>query len=154
MRTLTIGNNEYIIEFSIEASLHKECIDTVTGLMTNVAMAKSKADIRALISAMSNVPQTALHMLHAGLLEHQPGLTIEKTKSILKEYMVERKGKEDGNYYSLMELLLEDMENDDFFEMIGLDKMFQTNSEEAEEMNKPKKPQDHKKKSSTKVTEK
>ena len=49
-----------------------------------------------------------------------------------------------------MELLLEDMGNDGFFELIGLDKMFQT----EEKKKAPKTPQDHKKKTSIKPTEK
>ena len=48
-----------------------------------------------------------------------------------------------------MEKLIEEMANDGFFGMIGLDKMFQ-----AEQRREPKKPQDHKKKSSGKVIEK
>ena len=149
MRTLTVGNKEYTIEFSIEASLHKECTEKITGLMAGIAEAQSKSDIKTLISSMADIPQATLHMLHAGLLEHQSDWDMAKTKAVIKQYLIERKGKEDGNYYSLMELLIEDMASDGFFEMIGLDKMFQT-----EEVKKPKKPQDHKKKSTEKVTEK
>ena len=149
MRTLTIGNVDYTIEFSIEASLHKDCTEKVTSLMASVSEATSKEDIKGMISSMADIPQTTFHMLHAGLLENQPNWDISKTKAVIKQYLTERKGQEDGNYYSLMEILIEDMANDGFFEMIGLDKMFQT-----EQKREPKKPQDHKKKSSTKVTEK
>lgn len=151
MRTLTIGNKDYTIEFSIEASLHKDCTEKITGLMANVAMAQSNADIKELISAMADVPQTALHMLHAGLLEHQENWDLSKTKAVVKQYLLDRKGQEDGNYYALMEILLEDMGNDGFFELIGLDKMFQT---EEPKKKQPKMPQDHKIKSRTKVIEK
>ena len=149
MRTLTVGNVDYTIEFSIEASLHKDCTEKVTCLMAGIAEAQSKDDIKTLISNMADIPQTTLHMLHAGLLENQPNWDISKTKAVIKQYLTERKGQEDGNYYSLMETLIEDMANDGFFEMIGLDKMFQT-----EQKREPKKPQDHKKKSSGKVIEK
>lgn len=149
MRTLTIGNVDYTIEFSIEASLHKDCTEKVTSLMASVSEATSKEDIKGMISSMADIPQTTLHMFHAGLLEHQNNWDMSKTKAVIKQYLKERKGQEDGNYYSLMEFLIEDMANDGFFEMIGLDKMFQT-----EQKKEPKKPQDHKKKSSTKVTEK
>jgi len=99
---------------------------------------------------MADVPQTALHMWHAGRLEHQENWDLSKTKAVVKQYLLERKGQEDGNYYALMEILLEDMGNDGFFELIGLDKMFQT---EETKKKQPKMPQDHKKKSSTKVIE-
>ena len=147
MRTLTVGNVDYTIEFSIEASLHKDCTEKVTCLMAGIAEAQSKDDIKILISNMADIPQTTLHMLHAGLLENQPNWDISKTKAVIKRYLIERKGQEDGNYYSLMELLLEEMGNDGFFALIGLDKMFRTEKKE------PKKPQDHKKKSSTKAIE-
>lgn len=150
MKTLKIGNKEYTIEFSIEASLYKDCTEKVTNLMTGVAVAENKADIKALISTMTDVPQTTLHMLHAGLLEHQEDWTMADTKALIKQYFLERKGQEDGNYYSLMELLLEDMGNDGFFELIGLDKMFQT----EEKKKAPKTPQDHKKKTSIRPIEK
>ncbi len=147
MRTLTVKNKEYTIEFSIEASLYKDCTEKVTNLMTGVAVAESKSDIKELISNMADIPQTTLHMLHAGLLENLTGWDISSTKALLKEYLQERKGMEDGNYYSLMELLLEDMMNDGFFELIGLDKMFAPTKKKE-----PKVPQDHKKKNA-KVTE-
>lgn len=147
MKTLTIGKVDYTIEFSIEASLYKDCTEKITALMAGIAEAHSKADMKTLISSMADIPQTTLHMLHAGLLEHQENLTIADTKAIVKQYLLERKGQEDGNYYSLMEILIEEMANDGFFEMIGLDKMFQTDEKE------PKKPQDHKKKSNVKVIE-
>lgn len=148
MRTLTIGKEEYTIEFSIEASLHKDCTEKVTCLMAGVAEAQSKENIKALISSMADIPQTTLHMLHAGLLEHREDWSIKDTKNLIKQYLIERKGQEDGNYYSLMEYLIEIMAEDGFFEMIGLDKMFQPEEKEQ------KKSQDHKKKSNEKVIEK
>lgn len=147
MRTLTVGKEEYVIEFNIEASLYKDCTEKITKLMSDIALAQNKADIAALISGMADVPQTTLHMLHAGLLEHQENWTMTDTKALIRQYLLERKGQEDGSYYSLMELLLEEMGNDGFFALIGLDKMFRTEKKE------PKKPQDHKKKSSTKAIE-
>ena len=149
MRTLTVGNTDYTIEFSIEASLYKECTEKITGLFAGIAEAQSTEDIKTLISSMADIPQTTLHMLHAGLLEHQPNWNMANTKSVIKQYLTERKGQEDGNYYSLMETLIADMADDGFFEMIGLDKMFQTEETVARE---PKKPQDHKRKSNAKVT--
>ena len=50
--------------------------------------------------------------------------------------------------------MLEDMEKDGFFELIGLDKLMKKVADQAEETKKaPKTPQDHKKKE-TKVTDK
>ena len=147
MRTITVGNKEYTIEYSIEASLYKDCTEKITNLMTGVVEAESQQDIKELVSTMADVPMTTLHMLHAGLLENQNDWSLADTKALIKQYLTERKGQEDGNYYSLMELLLSEMDADGFFELIGLDKMFQTEKKEV------KKPQDHKKKA-TKATEK
>ena len=48
-----------------------------------------------------------------------------------------------------MEITTSEMDSDGFFDLIGLDKMFQTEETVARE---PKKPQDHKRKSNAKVT--
>ena len=139
MKILQIGNKEYKIEYSIEASLYADCTEKVTELFANIAEAGSKDGIKNIIKAMSNIPQTTLHMFHAGLLEHEENWDMSKTKSVVKQYLSEHKNDETGNFYGLMEILIEEMSNDGFFELIGLDKMF------APAKKQPKLPQDHKK---------
>lgn len=141
MRNIEINGRDYIIEYSIEASLYKECTEKITNLMTGLAVADNKSDIKELISNIADIPQATLHMFHAGLLEHHE-LELVESKKLLAQYLKENKGSENGNFYSLMGVLIEEMGNDGFFEMIGLDKMFQTTPKKKT----PKAPQDHKKK--------
>lgn len=148
--TLNIGNKEYKIEFTIEASLCNECTEQVTNLMMSVADASEKQEIKSVVKSMVNIPNTALTMLYAGLLEHHGDeiATIEDAKCLIKEYFAEHKEDGKGNFYALMELLMEQMGNDGFFRQIGLEQM----AEQAEEQVKEAKmPQDHKKKA-TKAT--
>lgn len=148
MRTIKIGNKEYTIEYSIEASLYADCTEKVTHMFKNISGAGSKEGIENFIKAMSDVPQTTLSMFHAGLLENEKDWDMSKTKAVVKQYLSEHKEDGTGNFYSLMEILIEEMEKDGFFELIGLDKML------APTTKQPKIPQDHKKKqNATKVTE-
>lgn len=146
MRNLKIGNDEYKIEFSIEASLYKDCTEKVTNLMTDAAMAGTSENIKGIISAMADIPQTTLHMFHAGLLEHH-NFSISTSKELLSKYLKENKENDSGNFYAIMNMLLEDMDNDGFFGLIGLDKIFAQTEE-----NIKKQPQDHLKKKRGKVT--
>lgn len=148
MRVLKIGKEEYKFQFDIEASLYSECTEKVTSIMFAMAGEEGKDAKKAFLSSLSDIPQVALHMFHAGLLENH-NVTLSDSKELLKQYIKEHKEDETGSFYGVMNMLLEDMGEDGFFEMIGLDKMFQT-----EEVKEPKKPQDHKKKSTEKVTEK
>ena len=148
-RILEINGKEYKLEFTIEASLYKDCTEKVTGFMSNVASAEdgedNKGKIKDLISTMSDIPQTTLTMFYAGLMEHHgteegDGEVPDKktAKILLKSYIKEN----NGNFWSVMEMLLDQMGEDGFFKLIGLEEMMSPMTEEKE----PKKPQDHKKK--------
>lgn len=156
MRILEIGKKEYKIEFTIEASLYNECTEKVSDLMMNIAQAGEKEDIKKIISAMSDIPQTTLTMFYAGLLEHHgedgDGSVITKkdAKKLIKQYFEEHQDDGTGNFYGVMEILVEQMGEDGFFKQIGLEQMLQQTEEKSKPM---KQPQDHKKKA-TKVTEK
>ena len=84
---------------------------------------------------------------------------IEKRKEIAnyildyrKNFIEEHKDDEDGNFYGIMTLCIEKMGEDNFFDLIGLNKMLGIEPEQKKE---PKKPQDHKKKTAkAEVTEK
>ena len=153
MRTLKIGNEEYSIKFSIEASLYSECAEKITSIMFGMAGVDSNEGKKEFISSLSNIPQTALHMFHAGLLENH-NVTLSDSKRLIAQYIKEHKEDETGSFYGVMEMLIDDMANDGFFELIGLDKMFQKVENQASEIANAKKiPQDHKKKQTTKVTE-
>lgn len=130
MKTIKIGDKEYKFEFTIEASLFNECTEKTTTFMTNISEAQSKADIKQIISSISDIPQTTLTMFYAGLLEHHgeegDGSVITKkdAKRLIKQYFVENKDTDNDNFYSLLELMIECMGDDGFFKRIGLEKMF------------------------------
>lgn len=155
--TIKIGDKEYTIEFTIEASLYNDCTEKVVGLISSVA---GDNDLASVIETMSDVPQTTLTMFYAGLLEHHgedgDGTVKSKTdaKRLIKKYFEEHKEDETGNFHGMMGLLLDQMMNDGFFKQIGLVQMMENASQALAEKT-PKKPQDHQKKQpSKKVTEK
>lgn len=157
MRTLRIGNEEYTIKFSIEASLYSECAEKITSIMFGMAGAGSKEGKKEFISSLSNIPQTALHMFHAGLLENH-NVALSDSKKLIAQYIKEHKEDETGSFYGVMEMLIDDMADDGFFELIGLGKIFAKTENQTKEIVNTKKttkvPQDHKKKqTTTKVTE-
>lgn len=152
MLQIKIGNKEYKLEYTIEASLFNECTEKVTNFMMNIGAAEDNNDLKAVLSSMADIPQTALTLFYAGLLEHHgedgDGTVLSKSdaKKLIKQYISEHSDDETGNFYGVMGMLIEQMGNDGFFGLIGLDKMFAPSKE-------VKKPQDHKKKQNAKVTE-
>lgn len=161
MKTITIGGNDYTFEFTIEASLYSECTEKVTGLMVGAGSAQmeeenSKENIKAMLSTMSDIPSVAMTMFYAGLMEHHGSLgdgkvkNIKEAKLLVKQYLSEHKNDEKGNFYALMQEMMECMADDGFFELIGLDKMF---TPAQEKKKTPKTPQDHKKKATVKAIE-
>ena len=71
---------------------------------------------------------------------------------MIAQYIREHKEDETGSFFGVMEMLIEDMADDGFFSLIGLDKMME--KAEVQAMQKTvKTPQDHKKKQTAKATE-
>lgn len=129
MKKMKIGEKEYTFEFTIEASLFNECTEKLTTFITNIDEAKNEQDLKQLISSMSDIPQTALTMFYAGLLEHhgEDGdgtvLTKKDAKRLIKQYFIENKDTENADFYSILTEMMECMNDDGFFEKIGLVKM-------------------------------
>lgn len=146
MRVLKIGNEEYTFKFDIEASLYSECTEKVTSIMVGMSSVGSVDAKKNFIASLSDIPQTTLHMFHAGLLENH-NVTLSDSKRLIAQYIRENKGGDTGSFYGVMEMLLEDMDKDGFFGLIGLDKIFARTEKPA------KAPQDHKKKTSLKAIE-
>lgn len=152
MLEIRIGNKDYKIEFTIEASLYKDCTEQVTLLMAEMFGGDTRS-IKDVISAMTNIPQTTLTMFYAGLLEHhgEDGdgsvLSVSDAKRLIKQFMAENKDNERGNFFGVMQILIEQMGEDGFFKQIGLEQ-----AASGVQTKKPKKtPQDHKKKQINKV---
>ena len=145
-KLLKIEGKEYKLEYTVEASLYEDCTQSVTDIMTDIAENSENADIRGLMGTMARVPQKAITVFYAGLLEHHgpegdgtvPNL--EEGKRLCKAYLKEQ----ECNWYDILNMCMEQMGVVGFFKLVGLDTMFRTVTEEEPA---PKKiPQDHKRK--------
>lgn len=152
MREIKIGNKNYKLEYTIEAALYKDCAETVINFMSNVANAENKNEIKEVLSATIDVPNTCMTCFYAGLLEnHGEEITsLSDAKQLIKAWFKENQDNEKGNFYGLFMDLLEIMGEDGFFKQLGLTQLV-NEAEEATE--NAKIPQDHKKKQ-TKVSKK
>lgn len=148
-KVITIGGEEYRLEYSIEASLYADCVSKLMSLMTDVETAGQEENIKKLFSGVSNIPDTTLSMFYAGLLEAH-GLegdnkvpNIQAAKKLLSQYIKEHKDDETGNFYGVMEMCIGQMGEDGFFNLVGLDSMMESMTENPKKQRKV--PQDHKK---------
>lgn len=146
-KIININKKDYKLEYSLEASLYPESTEKLLEFISLDAE-NDKNKIKSIIKGMSNVPQTTLHMFYAGLLEHHGTgsdgdgtvISIEDAKTLLKQYISENK----TSFYAVMEMIIEQMGEDGFLELIGLNDMIQTEEEKPKKA--PKVPQDHLKK--------
>lgn len=129
---LTIGGKKYRFTYTVDASLCEECVEKTTSLMMQVGMAQDEQDLKKMLSGISNIPVTALSMFYAGLLEHH-GTGRDGDKSIrskddavdlIKQYFAENPEDENANFYGLLTMILEQMGEDGFFKVIGLETIF------------------------------
>ena len=161
MKTLLINGNEYKLEFTFEASEHKDTVQKMFKVLSGAYLMRKGVVIdetdeekarEAMINAMidgsaemvADVPHIVKSAFYAGLLEHNPK-SEEEAYSLMKEYMKENK----ISYRKLFEDIKECMEDDGFFDLSGLTDMIQKMNPETSKKN-PKKPQDHKKPNGTK----
>lgn len=155
MLLVNIGGKDYKLEYTIEASLYKDCVDKMTTYMKNVIVAQADESVDKLLANMSDLPHIALTAFYAGLLEHHSNeINSEKdAKELIKTYFAEHKEDGKDNFYEIMEMVSGCMGDDGFFRQIGLEQFLKTLMEQTEEETKkiPKTPQDHKKKT-TKAT--
>ena len=165
MRRLTINGKEYTFKFSIEASLYNECTEAMMNMFLSLGEAQGEAEsaaavvgndkeragelvmssMRKAFTSVANIPQTALTLFYAGLLEeHRDSIrSKEDAKELLKHYIEEIKNPEERNYYHLTKLMLECMGEDHFFELTGLTKILPTIGEEEKKPGKKRKTGDN-----------
>lgn len=150
MKKITIDNKEYTFEFTIEASLYDDCTKSVMDIFVKggmVSSAAQDADIEGatefLIQTISNLPQKALTLFYAGLLEHHGSEGDGSVKSkndakiILKKYIEEQK----KSFRDVLGEMMEQMAEDNFFDLIGLN---QITTDITEEMTSPENSKDGK----------
>ena len=148
---LTIGDRDYTLRFSVEASLCEECVSKVTDFMVLSYQASDSDDLRKSVSeSISNVSTTALAALYGGLLENHSDeiKSMTDARNLAKTYLLENQDNEKGNWFSLLNTLIEAMDEDGFFKLIGLEELMERASQTEDEQPKPAK------KVSSKVTRK
>lgn len=146
-KVLNIGGQDYKLEYSIEASLYADCVSELTNILTDVGVAGIQKNVKMIISGISNVPKATLSMFYAGLMEahgtHPDGdgkvPDINTAKKLITQYIKEHSEDGLGNFYSIMQMLIAQMEEDGFFNLIGLETLTEMM------MDASKKPKDHKK---------
>ena len=136
MKRITIGGKEYTFKFSVEASLYDDCTKAILdSFVTGGRIEQSTKDrdiestIQGLISSMANIPQKAITMFYAGLLEYHSDeiRSIKDARTLVKDYLEENRDPETEEFkltlYDILNEMMEIMADDNFFELIGLEKM-------------------------------
>nr|DAE46126.1 MAG TPA: hypothetical protein [Caudoviricetes sp.] len=166
---MTVNNKEYAIEYTFEAAHNKKCVDvcwnqfTGAGMMKNTALneledsdtANRVMTLDNLIGFMSDIPETVITLLYAGLLEHHGPdsddpiiVTGKDARKLYKQFCKENPDNLLASDMEMFNAIKVQMEEDGFFKRIGLEsfmeKMRQTESQEESK----KAPQDYKKKAS------
>ena len=148
-KVLRIAEHDWNLTYEMEAALYPPCITALTGLVADLeATGGEKADIKQALSGLAKIPEVALTLFYAGLLEyHGPsgdGLinSMSDAKKLVKQYFEEQAESGEGNFYALLEACVNQMTSDNFLRRIGLEDI----------ASQSKTPQDHKKKAATKKT--
>lgn len=146
MKRITIGGKEYTFKFSIAASLYNECTEMILNNFTSggkmVASAEAndmETTMKELIASMVNIPLKAITIFYAGLLEYHSDeiKSIEDARELVRTYLEEKKDANGNWTISFQDVFMEMMEimgEDNFFGLIGIDKMIEQMTE-----SKPKK---------------
>lgn len=159
-KIIKIGNEDYRLEYSIEASLYADCITSLTDMLTGVAYTETIKNpiegIKEFLKNAANIPTMALTMFYAGLMEHHGAHpdgdgkvpNIEAAKRLIAQYMREHKEAGDGSFYDVLGVCLGQMGEDGFFELTGLEKLL--TDMDLVKKNPVKKLQDRKRKATVK----
>jgi len=155
MRRLTINGKEYTFKFSIEASLYNECTEATMNMFLSFGEAQGEASVevgegvdarqqvmcamRKTFSSVANIPQTALTLFYAGLMECHGASgdntvrSITDAKGVLADYLRET----NGNFYDVMNMMLEIMGEDHFFDLTGISEILKKLNLDGESEKKP-----------------
>jgi len=160
MKRITIGKEEYTIEFSLEATLYNECTEKIMDMITSAEIVQAEIEsddidvkektekaVKTVISGMADIPQRALVLFYAGLLEHHgaEGDGSVKSKSAAKKLMLDYMKENEGmTLYDIMNEMMEEIVNDHFFDLIGVEKMVKNVENQVQKQVKT--PQDFKRK--------
>lgn len=152
-RILEIDGKEYRLEFTVEASLYSDCTTSLTMLLAGMEEAEMSKDTNKILSQIANIPQVALTLFYAGLMEYHgsegDGTVVDKAtaKRLVKSLMKEHSDDELATFDGILNLCIEQMGEDGFFKRVGLEGVL-AQSQPKTRRKQTKTPQDHK----TKVT--
>ncbi len=155
MKRITIDGKEYTITFSIAASLYNECTESIMDSFVKGGMIEESIDsknveeaTKNIISTIANIPQRACILFYAGLLENHGAdygdgsvPTLKDATKLLARYLKEHKEDNEGkgvSFVDIMNDMMEQIAEDNFFEMIGLDKMMEVQSEKKAKRSRKK----------------
>lgn len=146
-KTIIINNHEYHLEYTVEAALYGDATQKLMDFLIQTTVGADSDDpaavIRENLKTVADVPQTALTLFYAGLLEHHGPFgdgtikTIADAKRLVRDYFADHAEDGTDNFMDLLTLCLDQMGNDGFFKRVGLEKMFQ--AAEAEPVNREQK---------------
>jgi hypothetical protein len=142
-KAITIGGKEYHLEYTVEAALYGDATQKLMDFIIQTATASSSGDadraaiIKENLRAVSDVPQTAMTLFYAGLLEHHGTFgdgtvkSLADAKRLVAQYFRDHAEDGTGNFMDILTMCLDQMGEDGFFKTIGLEKMFaQTEADE------------------------
>lgn len=136
MKSLKIGDKEYILEYSFEAAQHKDCVSKIFKMISGGYIGKqgitgeSKVSKSELANALVNgtaemyseIPDTVISAFYAGLLENNPVTNVKQAKELLKKYFKDNPDDESASFLGMFNLIKECMQDDGFFKLTGMDK--------------------------------
>jgi len=159
-KIIAINGAEYKLEYTIEASLYADCISSLTDMITDIGIAEAKSDIKKMLGITANIPQIALNIFYAGLMQahgtHPDGdgrvPDKETAKKLLAAYIRDESEDSPNNFYDVVNLCIAQMDEDGFFNLIGLTQMADQigNAQTETKPTKRKTPTDHQRKTSVK----
>lgn len=147
--TIKIGNKEYTIEYSFKAALYGDCAQSVMEVMSLMSVNENGGEgLSALIKGMTNLPSKVTTMFYAGLMQHHGDgknadgsvPDIDTAEELLCQYFMENKGNEEvknASFYGMFSSVLDQMGEDGFFELIGLDNLIEPSKPKKKASKKP-----------------
>lgn len=156
MKKFEANGKEYTLEYSFMAAEHKDTVQKMFNVVSGAYLIKqvngvsdenkesvANAMIEGTGEMIADIPHIVKTAFYSGLLENH-GVSEDESYGIMKAYMKENK----ISFRKLFEDIKECMEDDGFFDLSGLTEMLEEMEETIE--THTKKPQDHKKKSTSK----
>lgn len=142
MKTINIGGNEYVLEYSFRAVEHKETVQKMFNVVSGAYLVKHANlnptednkgnDASIMISGVSemvaDIPHVVKTAFYSGLLENHSEITEEEAYQLMKQYLKENK----ISFNKLFEDIKDCMEDDGFFDLSGLNDMMSKMNQSVE----------------------